>query len=148
MKLGRLFALASGFVFVLLGLAGFVPGLTSLATSLPSSAAQYGIAGEVKALLGLFPINGAESVFYITLGVLGLASAIALDSARLYAGFSAVILGLLAILGALPFSNTVFGLFPVYDNDVWLHGTIALVSAYFGFLARPDLKETLESEVG
>jgi len=45
----------------------------------------------------------------------------------------AVAYGLLVILGLLPATNTLFGLIPVYGNDVWLHLVLGVVAAYFGF---------------
>jgi hypothetical protein len=44
--------------------------------------------------------------------------------------------GLLAILGLIPGTNTLFGLVPIYGHDVWLHALSALIAAYFGFVAR------------
>jgi hypothetical protein len=41
---------------------------------------------------------------------------------------------LLAILGLIPATNTMFGLVPIYGNDVWLHAGTALIAAYFGFV--------------
>jgi len=48
----------------------------------------------------------------------------------------AIFYGLLAILGLIPATNTMFGLVPIYGNDVWLHAGTALIAAYFGFVAR------------
>lgn len=148
MRFGRYFALISGAFFILLGLAGFIPSFVTSPSTMPNSIMQYGIVTNVGELFGVFPTNAAESILYIGLGVFGVAAAIALDSARLYSGLLAVILGLLTVMGLFPFSRTVFGLFPIYGNDIWLHGVIAVIAAYFGFIARPDLKEVLESEVG
>jgi Domain of unknown function (DUF4383) len=52
---------------------------------------------------------------------------------RLYAETLAVWLGFLAILGLIPIANTLFGLMPIYGNDVWLHLGTAVAAAYFGF---------------
>ena len=89
-------------------------------------------------------MNTAEAILYLLFGVFGVASALALDSSRLYAGFTAIVFGTLAILGLIPVANTVFGLFPVYGSDVWLHALVAIVATYFGFLATPNLLELLQ----
>jgi len=148
MKPGRYFTLISGILLTVLGIASFVPSLVSSPDALPDSILQFGIASKVGNLFGLFPINTVEGVVYLVFGVFGLAATIALDSARFYSGLTAIGFGLLTVLGLIPFANTVFGLFPVYGNDVWLHGAIAVLAAYFGFFAQPDLEAVLEREVG
>ena len=52
---------------------------------------------------------------------------------RLYAQIVAVAYGLLVILGLLPATQTLFGLVPIYGNDVWLHLVLGVVAGYFGF---------------
>ena len=47
--------------------------------------------------------------------------------------FLGVWLGFLAVLGCIPIANTLFGLMPIYGNDVWLHLATAIPAAYFGF---------------
>jgi len=31
---------------------------------------------------------------------------------------------------------TLFGLVPLYGNDIWLHGLLAAIAAYFGWVHR------------
>lgn len=126
----RTFALVLGVVFVIAGLAGFVP--TPIHPGAPPLAVEhgYGLA------LGLFPINTLHNLVHIIFGVLGIMAARgAVMSARGYAQFVAVAYGLLVILGLLPATYTTFGLIPIYGNDVWLHALIAAAAAYFGFMA-------------
>lgn len=148
MKPGRYFALIAGLLFLGLGLAGFVPSLAAPADGIPETITNYyGIVSPINTLFGIFPTNAVESVFYLIWGVFGAAAAISLDSARLFAGLTAVLFGTLTLLGFIPYGQSVFGLFPVYGSDIWLHGAISVAAAYFGFIARPDLKEALEKEV-
>jgi Domain of unknown function (DUF4383) len=56
-------------------------------------------------------------------------------SARGYFQLVAVAYGLLVVLGLLPATQTTFGLVPIWGNDVWLHGLLAIAAAYFGFMA-------------
>jgi hypothetical protein len=64
-----------------------------------------------------------------------------LGGARFFGKGLAVFYGLLAILGLIPATNTMFGLVPIYGNDVWLHAGTALIAAYFGFVARNPANE-------
>jgi hypothetical protein len=146
MNTGRLFALVAGILFLGLGLTSFVPSLVESAVAIPNGVANFGAIGAYRYLLGIFPVNTAEAVLYLTFGALGVASAAALDSSRLYAGFTAVIFGTLTILGLIPLADTVFGLFPVFGSDVWLHAAIAAVAAYFGFFATPGLMELWQAK--
>ena len=104
----RTFALVLGIVYIIAGIAGFIPALT------PHSADMQPLSVEMAhgRALGLFPVNVLHNLVHIIVGALG-------------------------ILGLIPATNTTFGLIPIYGHDVWLHAGTALVAAYFGFIARP-----------
>ncbi len=144
MRAGRLFSLIAGLFFLTLGIMSLVPSLIESARAVPEVNTNLGTVGTYGYLLGLFPVNTAEVILYLLFGVFGAASALALDSSRLYAGFTAIVFGTLALLGLIPVANTVFGLFPVYGSDVWLYASVAIVATYFGFLATPNLLELLQ----
>lgn len=128
----RYFALAYGIVFLLVGIAGFIPGLvTEPGPGAPPDAATDG------RLLGLFPINALHNLVHIAFGIWGLAAYRALSQARLYARSVAVIYAVLAIMGLIPVLNTTFGIVPLYGHNIWLHAVLALIAAYFGWVARP-----------
>ena len=144
MRAGRLSSLIAGIFFLTLGIMSLVPSLIESARAIPEVNTSLGTVGTYGYLLGLFPVNTAEAIFYLLFGVVGAASALALDSSRLYDGFTAIVFGTLALLGLIPVANTVFGLFPVYGSDVWLHALVAIVATYFGFLVTPNLLELLQ----
>ena len=108
----RKFALVFGIIYVIAGVMGFIPGIVQPAHDAPPLAVE---AGHGR-LLGLFTINVLHNLVHILIGVWG-------------------ILGLLAILGLIPATNTLFGLVPIHDHDVWLHAGSAAIAAYFGFVA-------------
>ncbi|MGZ5278642.1 MAG: hypothetical protein ACXWC9_01790, partial [Pseudobdellovibrionaceae bacterium] len=41
-----------------------------------------------------------------------------------------------AVLGLIPQTQTFFGYWPLFGAEVWFHGTVAAISAYFGFAKR------------
>ena len=82
----------------------------------------------------MFPVNVLHNAVHILFGVWGLVAAGSLAGARLFARGVAVIYALLTVLGLIPATNTAFGLVPIYGHDVWLHGLLAVVAAYFGFV--------------
>jgi hypothetical protein len=128
----RQFALVLGVVFLLVGVAGFIPGLNHNMTMHDPNLSVDG-PGEGH-LLGLFHVNVLHNVVHLLFGVLGIAAAYG-GWARNYARFVAVAYGLLAILGLIPTANInhTFGLIPIEGNDVWQHALIALVAAIFGW---------------
>ena len=125
------FARLYGIAFLLIGLSGFVPGL-SPAHVHPNLAVD---AGSAMAL-GLFPVNLLHNLFHLAFGAWGLLAARSVGAARGYARAVAAIYGLLTLMGLIPATDTTFGLVPIYGNDVWLHALLAGVAAYFGFVHR------------
>jgi hypothetical protein len=59
-----------------------------------------------------------------------------LGASKGYAKSVAIIYAVLMIAGIVPGLNTMFGLVPLFGNDVWLHALLALVAAYFGWMHR------------
>lgn len=129
----RAFALTFGVVFLLIGIAGFIPPLvTAVHGDHPPLAVDtgYGL------LLGLFPVNLLHNLVHVLFGLWGLIGFRSLAAARFYARGVAVIYAVLTIAGLIPRLDTLFGLTPLFGNDVWLHALLALVAAYFGWLHR------------
>jgi hypothetical protein len=129
----RQFALALGVVFILVGILGFIPGVNQM---------HHGADPDLKItdpghgwLLGLFHVNVLHNAVHLLFGVLGIAMSRTFANARLYAQIVAIAYGLLVVLGLIPATRYVFGLVPIEGWDVALHALIALVAAYFGFVA-------------
>jgi hypothetical protein len=125
----RYFALVYGIVFLVVGIAGFVPGLVTS----PQLGADVAVDAGFGRLFGLFPINVLHNLVHIVFGIWGLVAYRSFSGARMYARSVAVIYAVLAIMGLVPVLNTTFGLIPLYGHDVWLHVLLAAIAAYFGF---------------
>lgn len=128
--LTRYFALAMGIVYTLVGIMGLI-GLGLVPDPPPadlSVTSQYGL------LLGLFPVNLLHNIVHLAIGVLGLIGYRSFGAARTYARGLAVFYALLAIMGLIEPLNTMFGLVPLFSNDIWLHIVSAIPAAYFGFI--------------
>jgi hypothetical protein len=74
-----------------------------------------------------------ENLVHVLFGIRGVVAYGGLFAPRVYAQIVAVASGLLVILGLLPATNTLFGLIPIYGNDVWLHLVLGAVAPYFGY---------------
>lgn len=126
----RTFALIFGIVFILAGIAGFVPALVQPADGGPMMPGAHGM------LLGLFPVNTLHNIVHLLFGAWGLFASRSAGGAVTYARGVAILYGVLTIAGLIPATYTLFGLVPIYGKDVWLHAALALAAAYFGWVNR------------
>ncbi len=131
----RRFALIFGIIYLVVGIAGFVPPLLRTPAA---GAPALTITALQGYLLGLFPVNLLHTLVHLAIGVWGVIAARRLGAAVTYARSLAIIYGVLAIMGLIPVLNTVFGLVPLYGHDIWLHAGSALIAAYFGFAKKPE----------
>jgi hypothetical protein len=127
------FALIYGIVFLVVGVAGFIPGITTPHTN-PEIAAD----SSLGLLFNLFPVNLLHNIVHILFGIWGIAAARSLAGARAYFKSVAIIYAVLGVMGLIPGLRTTFGLIPLYSHDVWLHFLLAAVAAYFGFVRREE----------
>ena len=126
----RYFALVLGIVYIVLGIFGFFPSaLWPVTLWAPDLAVETGYGY----LFGTFPVNILNNIFYLLIGLWGVAVFRSYGGARYYAQAVAIIFATLAIIGFFPAFNIVFGLMPIFGNDIWLHAVTAVIAAYFGF---------------
>ncbi len=140
MKPAQYFTLITGCFFLILGILGFIPGFVDKidGSTLDSIGAFDNGFGYI---FGIIPTNAIHSILRLTFGIFGILASIALDSSRVYSRALALGYGLFAILGLFPYTNTLFGLAPIYGSDVALHGLSAAIGFYFGFIEQPGLLE-------
>ncbi|MBC5810822.1 MAG: DUF4383 domain-containing protein [Candidatus Eremiobacteraeota bacterium] len=127
----RRFAQVFGAMYLLVGIAGFIPGLSQMTDG-------YGAGGGL--LLGLFPVNYLLDVVHLTIGAWGVASAGSLTRATTYARVVGAVFIALGIYGICAVANgghlPTDALVPLNGNDWWLHLTSGLLAAYFGWGVR------------
>lgn len=121
-------ALAVAAVFLIVGVAGFVPGLTSRLDRLQ----WYGHHSDPGAqLLGTFDISVAHNLVHLAFGIAGLLMARTFARARLYLIGGGLIYLALWIYGLT--SMTPRELLPLNSADNWLHFGLGLVMVLLGF---------------
>lgn len=128
----RMFALIAGIAYVIVGLAGFLPGLTQPP---PPDAPGLAVETGYGYLFGIFPINWLHNLVHLAIGIWGVVAYRTFGASRTFAQGLAIIYGVLAVMGLIPGLNTTFGLIPIFGNDVWLHALTAIIAAYFGWMA-------------
>ncbi len=124
----RFYALGLGVAFLVAGILGFIPAFLTPPMNMPLRIeAGHGL------LFGYFPVNVLHNAVHLVFGVWGVVVWRSFMASRGYARTVAIVYGVVTIMGLIPVLSTVFGMMPVYGYDVWLHGLIAVVSAYFGY---------------
>src|SRR3954465_13085372 len=100
-----------GVVFLLVGILGFVPGVT-----------------KDGHLLGIFHVNTVHNIVHLLSGVAALITASAgMRAAQNYFRIFGLVYGLVAILGFFSGEQPVLGIIANNMAEPWLHGGIAVV---------------------
>ncbi|MGS0687331.1 DUF4383 domain-containing protein [Nakamurella sp. GG22] len=122
----QLAATVVGIVFLLVGIAGFIPGVTS-------NFDQLTFAGHESdaLLLGIFQVSILHNIVHILFGIAGLAAARTFNSARGYLIIGGFVYLALFLYGLLVDTDSSANFVPVNNADNWLHlvlgiGMIAL----------------------
>lgn len=121
-----------GLLFLVAGIAGLLPWTAPVA---PVDAPVLTLDAFYRFIGGIFPVNGAQDVLYLLLGVCGFFAAIRFGSAVAYCRVVAWIFLILAVFGAVPMFAfyTLFGAAPIFGWNVALYALIVLVSAFAGY---------------
>src|SRR5919199_2594224 len=105
-----------GAVFLLVGILGFVPGITTHYGDMSFAGHDSG-----AKLLGIFQVSVLHNIVHLLFGVLGLAAARAWESSRLYlVGGGAVYLALW-VYGLVVDDASRANFVPLNTADDWLH---------------------------
>jgi hypothetical protein len=128
------FSLVGGSILLLVGLLSFIPAFLSSPLNAPSLRVENGYGY----LLGLFAVNVFSNLVHLVFGLWGVLAYRGIRSARNFSQTMAIVFGVLALMGLVPVLSTTFGLMPLFGHNVWMHATLALVGAYFGFRTAED----------
>lgn len=111
-----------GATFLLVGIAGFIPGIT---TNLYDGLEFAGHEGDAE-LLGIFEVSILHNLVHLAFGIAGLALARAPRTSRDYLIGGGVIYLVLWIYGLLIDHDDDANFIPVNDADDWLHFGLGL----------------------
>ena len=109
-------ALAVGVVFLLVGVLGFIPGVTT-------NFDQLTFAGHHSeaALLGIFNVSVLHNIVHLAFGIAGVALARTFNSARVYLIGGGLAYLTLFLYGLVIDHNSSMNFVPVNNADNWLH---------------------------
>lgn len=122
-----------GIVYIIVGIAGFIPGISPPVPPDVAAAHPLAVASGYNNVLGLFTVNVIHDLVHIVVGIWGVVAAATFLGSRSFFRTIAVVFGLLFLLGLIPATSTLFGLAPLFGPDAFLHLLTAVVAAYFGW---------------
>ncbi|WP_394250518.1 DUF4383 domain-containing protein [Arthrobacter pityocampae] len=114
-------AQAVGVVFLLVGILGFIPGITSNYDSMMFAGHQ-----SDALLLGIFQVSILHNIVHLLFGVAGLAMARTVSGARTYLLGGGVVYAILWIYGLIIDQDSAANFVPVNSADNWLHFLLAV----------------------
>ncbi len=131
-------AAAVGVVFLLIGILGFVPGITTNYDTMTFAGHESG-----AALLGIFNVSILHNLVHLAFGVAGVLMARTWNGARAYLIGGGVIYLVLFLYGMLIDRDSSANFVPVNNADNWLHLVLAVGMIGLGFaLSRRDTAHT------
>ena len=114
-------AAAVGAAFLLVGILGFIPGITT-----DYSTMEFASHESDAKLLGIFEVSILHNIVHLLFGVAGLAMARGWDSARTYLIGGGAVYLVLFIYGLVIDHESAANFVPVNDADNWLHFVLGL----------------------
>jgi hypothetical protein len=133
----ELAALAVGATFVLVGILGFVPGVTQGFDTMEFAGNESG-----AELLGIFQVSILHNIVHLLFGVAGLAAARTIAGARSYLIVGGLVYGGLGVYGMVIDRMSEANFVPVNEADNWLHIGLAAAMIVLGMVLSPRSSTT------
>jgi hypothetical protein len=122
-------ALAVAIVFVLVGVLGFIPGITTDYGSMTFA----GHHSDAK-LLGVFQVSVLHNIVHLLFGIAGIAMARTASGARLFLIGGGAVYLVLWLYGLIIGQDTAANFVPLNSADDWLHLVLGLGMIALGLL--------------
>lgn len=125
-------ALVVGIVFLLVGIAGFIPGVTSNYDQL-----MFAGHGSGAMLLGVFQVSILHNIVHLLFGVVGIAVAKTIGGSRGYLIWGGVIYAILWLYGLFVAEDSMANFVPLNNADDWLHLVLFVGMVVLGLVLPP-----------
>ncbi|MBF4994608.1 DUF4383 domain-containing protein [Arthrobacter gandavensis] len=132
-----------GVIFLVIGVLGFIPGITT-----NYGALYFAGYGSEAVLLGLFQVSILHNVVHMLLGFAGLWMARSNSSSRTYLIGAGVLYLLLFIYGLIIPLNSDANFVPFNWADNWLHLGLAAVMIILGFVLGSERSRGVSRSTG
>ena len=112
-----------GWIFLLIGVLGFIPGVTN----------------DQGLLLNIFHVNALHNIVHLLSGAVALyAASVGTKAAKTYFQVFGVVYLLVTVLGFYYGSKDILGLIANNTADNFLHVVIAVIALYAGFAVKEE----------
>lgn len=125
-------SLIAGIVFLVVGLAGFIPGITSNYDQL-----SFAGHGSGALLLGVFQVSVLHNLVHLLYGVAGLAFAKSRIGSRNYLIIGGIVYAVIWLYGLFFSGDHPANFVPVNSADNWLHLFLAVAMILLGIFLSP-----------
>lgn len=127
-----------GAVFLIVGVAGFIPGITTNYDSMEFAGHE-----SDAQLFGIFAVSVLHNIVHLLFGVAGLALARTFQAARSYLVVGGVVYLVLLVYGLVIDFDKSANFVPLNDADNWLHLVLGVTMIALGaVLGRPGTRHT------
>ncbi|MFI7496644.1 DUF4383 domain-containing protein [Kocuria sp. M4R2S49] len=127
----RTAALLYGVVFLLVGAAGFIPGITTDYDTL-----QFAGHESEAMLMGVFQVSWLHNIVHLLYGVAGIALARSVSGARNFLRWGGAVYLVLWLYGLLIDKESTANFVPLNTADDWLHLFLGVTMVALSFLDR------------
>ena len=135
-------ALVVGAVFLLVGILGFVPGITTNYDQLE----MFGHDSEAM-LLGIFQVSVLHNAVHLLFGVVGVLTARTVSASRAYLVVGGVVYLVLWLYGLVISKESSANFVPVNNADDWLHLVLGAGMVALGLILTRDRRVVDETGV-
>ena len=122
-------ALIVGIVFIVVGIAGFIPGLTTNMETM-----QFAGHTSEALLLGVFQVSILHNIVHLLFGIAGVALARSFSGSRNYLIWGGAIYAVLWLYGLVLAGDHPANFVPLNTADNWLHLVLAVGMILLGVL--------------
>lgn len=122
-------AAAMGAVFLLMGIAGFIPGITSNYDKLSWAGHE-----STAMLLGIFAVSVLHNLVHAAFGVAGLLMSRTAHAARNFLIGGGIVYAVLWLYGLVINKNSTANFVPLNTGDDWLHFVLGFAMIALGLL--------------
>lgn len=120
-------AMGLGLVFLLVGILGFIPGITTNYGAMTFAGHESG-----AMLLGIFQVSVLHNIVHLLFGVAGIAMATTNKAARLFLIGGGAIYLVLWVYGLMVHMNAMANIIPFNTADNWLHAVLGVAMLGLG----------------